>query len=256
MTVKTQKPVGRMIVLTGPSCAGKSPLLSALRRLRPDVAASFEQVVLYNSRAPRPGEVDGVQYHFRPREAIEALRASDDHLVIEARNDLQALSLKALFDVLERPGDALFEGNPYVASAILDAVAARNVDHLGIFVSPLSREEVQALRRSPEADLDAVVVELMRGRLLRRASAQKNDLSDAELADIDTRARSTYRELAMAHRFDRVVVNHDGEDSDHWTVAPQPLGDARRALETVATLLSGRGSGDVEQWDKDVFPLP
>jgi guanylate kinase len=51
---------GRLVVLTGPSGVGKGTVVAELRRLRPDVWIS----VSATTRAPRAGEVDGVQYHF------------------------------------------------------------------------------------------------------------------------------------------------------------------------------------------------
>ena len=64
----------RLVILSGPSCVGKSPLANALRRFHPDLSAKLQPIVLYNSRFPRPGERDGEDYHFRAREQIELLR--------------------------------------------------------------------------------------------------------------------------------------------------------------------------------------
>ena len=45
-----------LVILSGPSCAGKSPLFRALRQLYPQYAQNFAKLVLFNDRAPRPGE--------------------------------------------------------------------------------------------------------------------------------------------------------------------------------------------------------
>ncbi|SEQ36907.1 guanylate kinase [Lentzea albida] len=50
----------RLTVLSGPSGVGKSSVLAELRRQQPDVYFS----VSATTRKPRPGEVDGVHYHF------------------------------------------------------------------------------------------------------------------------------------------------------------------------------------------------
>ncbi|USX55849.1 guanylate kinase [Lentzea sp. HUAS12] len=50
----------RLTVLSGPSGVGKSSVLTELRRQQPDVYFS----VSVTTRKPRPGEVDGVHYHF------------------------------------------------------------------------------------------------------------------------------------------------------------------------------------------------
>ncbi|MEZ5202740.1 MAG: hypothetical protein R2742_16230 [Micropruina glycogenica] len=51
---------GRVVVLSGPSAVGKSSVVRRLRAQVPDLHFS----VSATTRAPRPGEVDGVDYHF------------------------------------------------------------------------------------------------------------------------------------------------------------------------------------------------
>ena len=51
---------GRVVVLSGPSAVGKSTVVRCLREQVPDLHFS----VSVTTRAPRPGEVDGVDYHF------------------------------------------------------------------------------------------------------------------------------------------------------------------------------------------------
>ena len=62
---------GRLVILSGPSCVGKSPLRMALARLYPELWSGLERLVLFNSRTPRPGERDGVDYHFRTRAQVD-----------------------------------------------------------------------------------------------------------------------------------------------------------------------------------------
>lgn len=66
----------RLIVLSGPSGVGKSTVVANLRREHPDVWLS----VSVTTRAPRPGEQDGVQYHFVSDEEFDRLVAGDDLL--------------------------------------------------------------------------------------------------------------------------------------------------------------------------------
>lgn len=51
---------GRVLVLSGPSAVGKSTVVRRLRERVPDLLFS----VSATTRAPRPGEVDGIDYHF------------------------------------------------------------------------------------------------------------------------------------------------------------------------------------------------
>jgi guanylate kinase len=52
--------VARVFVITGPSGVGKGTLIRTLRERLPDLELS----VSATTRAPRPGERDGVEYHF------------------------------------------------------------------------------------------------------------------------------------------------------------------------------------------------
>ena len=243
--------MARLVIISGPSGVGKTPLHAALVRHRPDLAAGLEKLVLFNTRPARPGEREGVDYHFRPRPAVEALSADSRYALVEARGDLQALDLVALAERL-RHGDALFEGNPFVAGRLLEARGLAAVPRLTIFVSPLSAAEISEV---PGIDLASFVTRLMRGKLERRTMLQKGAIGAEDRATIERRAASALAELGHAHRFGHVIVNHDGEDSDHWRLEV-PVGDARRSLATLIALLEGRAAPDAEHWSTGTIPQP
>jgi hypothetical protein len=46
---------GRLIILSGPSCMGKSPFAKALARFHPELSANLQPIVVFNSRSPRSG---------------------------------------------------------------------------------------------------------------------------------------------------------------------------------------------------------
>jgi guanylate kinase len=244
---------GRLIVLSGPSCVGKSPLAKTLGRFHPDLSAKLRRVVLFNSRSPRPGERDGEDYHFRAREQIERLRDRERYVVLDVRGDLQALDLEDLSALLRR-GDAFFEGNPFVGRTLQTHPKLQHVDRLSVFLAPLSREEILFLRDQAQASLPALVTEVMRRKLVRRAHRQKTYLSLKDLEEIERRAGSAYGELKEAHHFEYVIPNHDGEDSDNWEAFYYPLGEARRAYLAVVALLRGEDPKGVEQWEEDLLP--
>jgi guanylate kinase len=243
--------VGRLVILSGPSCVGKTPLFACLGKFYPELRNQLHKLVLVNSRDPRPGEIDGVDFHFRTRAQVEALR--NDYVVLEARTDLQALDIQELEFVLRR-GDAFFEGNPYVARSLQTNPRLASVHRLSIFLSPLSREEIEYLRK-PECrvSLQELLTDIMRRKLLRRTRRQKGELSVADLANIETRASSAYRELQMACHFQYVIPNHDGEDSDNWDAFYYPIGDARKTLLAFAALLQGVVQPGVETWEESLL---
>ena len=245
---------GRLIVLAGPSCVGKSPLDKALARFHPDLRTPLRPVVLYNDRAPRPGEVDGVDYHFRDRETIQALEQKGDHVVMDVRGDLQALDIAELKRDLHA-GDVFFEGNPFVGCRLLTDPGLLGVNRMGLFMAPLSRDEILYLRESAgDAALPGLVTDVMRRKLLRRTRKQKSELSLKDLENIEIRAGSAFRELKMAHEFDAVLPNHDGEDSDNWDSFYYLLGDARLSLKAFVAFLNGESPDRVENWEADLLP--
>ena len=246
--MKTSAP-GRLVILSGPSCVGKSPLARALARFHPELHRRLQKLVLYNSRDPRPGEKDGVDYHFRTRAQIEALRKEKKFAVLDVRGDAQALDLPELTALLER-GDAFFEGNPFVARVLLTHPSLTRVKRLSMFLAPLSKEEILFLKDpAHNLSLPDLITDVMRRKLLRRTRHQKGELSAKDLENIERRAGSAFRELQEAVHFEWVIPNHDGEDSDNWEAFYYPLGDARRALLAVVGLLERRTPSCAEKWD-------
>ena len=57
----------------------------------------------------------------------------------------------------------------------------------------------------------------------------------------------------MAHEFDAVLPNHDGEDSENWDAFYFPLGDARRSMLDFVALLEGRQTQWAETWEADLL---
>ena len=244
--------MGRLVILSGPSCVGKSPLDKALGKFYPDMRKGLQHLVLYNSRAPRPGEADGIDYHFRSREEIEKLERRERYVVMEVRGDLQALDVQELKQQLAR-GDVFFEGNPYVGRVLQTHDSLGEVKRLSVFMSPLSREEIKELN-SPKsrAEIKKILTDIMRRKLLRRTRKQKGELSLKDLENIERRALSAYEELHEAWHFDYVIPNHDGEDSEHWDAFYYPIGDARKALLAFVSLLNGEKTVFVEKWEKEL----
>jgi guanylate kinase len=243
----------RLVILSGPSCVGKSPLHKALARFHPELSDRLHKLVLMNSRAPRPGEFDGKDYHFRTRSQIESLKADSRYVVLEVRGDLQALDVRELKNVLQN-GDAFFEGNPFMGRVLETHPSLADFNRLSIFLSPLSREEITYLKaQERHISLEEFVTDVMRRKLLRRVRRQKGELSVRDLENVETRASSAFRELQEAWHFQYVIPNHDGEDSDHWEAFYFLIGDARKTLDAFVDLLKGSVPPGIEQWNEKLL---
>ena len=245
--------MNRLIILTGPSCIGKSPLEKALKRFYPELRANMQKLVLFNDREPRPGEMEGVDYYFRKRQQIEAFRLDGKYIVMGVRGDLQALDLKELEAMLKK-NNVFYEGNPYLAEILQTHPMLKDTPKLSVFLSPLSKEELNYfLELSRNVRLPDLITEIMRRKQLRRKTHQKIELSMRDLDDIEIRASSAYREMKMAWQFDYVIPNHDGEDSDNWELFYYPVGDARQSMLNFVALLQGKKPAGVEKWEKDLL---
>ncbi len=245
--------MNRLILLTGPSCIGKSPLDRALKRFYPGLRENLQKLVLYNDRAPRPGENEGVDYYFRKRQEIEAFRLDGRYIVMGVRGDLQALNVKELAAKLKK-GDVFYEGNPYVSEILQTHPQLNDYPKLSVFLSPLSKEEIKYFQApSRNVRLPDFITEIMRRKQLRRKTHQKIELSLTDLDDIEIRASSAYREMKMAWQFDYVIPNHDGEDSDNWELFYYPIGEARKTMLSFVALLQGKSSPGVEKWEKGML---
>ena len=71
-----EKNHGLLIVLSGPSGAGKGTICQELLRQLPNLRYSVSSTTRY----PRPDEVEGIHYYFRPRQEFEAMLARDELL--------------------------------------------------------------------------------------------------------------------------------------------------------------------------------
>lgn len=166
---------GLLVVLAGPSGVGKG---TVLRRVIDEVDDA-EVSVSATTRDPRPGEVDGREYHFLDRPSFE--RLVDDGGLLEW---------------------AEYAGNLYgtPSATVRDRVATGHVVFLEI--------EVQGAEQVRDLDPDALLVFLVppsRDELERRLRHRGTEADDV----VAERLRVADEELARQDLFDVVVVNDD-----------------------------------------------
>jgi guanylate kinase len=103
--VETSSTGPRPIVLSGPSGTGKSTLLKRLFAAHPTL---FGFSVSHTTRKPRPGEKDGVHYHFTSPETFESMIA-DNAFVEHAKfgGNYYGSSKRSVQDVAEGKGKSI-----------------------------------------------------------------------------------------------------------------------------------------------------
>jgi guanylate kinase len=171
--------VARVFVSTGPSGVGKGTLIRGLRERFPDLYLS----VSATTRQPRPGEQDGVDYHFLTREEFDR-RVADAEFIEHA--DYAGRSYGTLRSEVE---DRLRDGIPVVLE--IEVQGARQVrrtmpEAVQVFIAPPS-------------------LEALRSRLIGRGTDDP--------AEVERRLGVAEGELRAREEFEHVVVNDRLEDA-------------------------------------------
>jgi guanylate kinase len=231
----------QLIVLSGPSCVGKTPLLKAVRTFRPDLPMAMP--VLYSSRNPRPHEQEGIDYYFRHEDEISGL-PTNRFIIGRARSVLQAVDLQQIAQLFERETLIVIEIYPTIGRLFLDhpAVQRWSADFRlrTVFISPADEEEIRGvqLQMKFESPQEATAA-IMLPKLISRSQQQGKILTPKEVADLQLRASRAYDEIQMGKAYEEFIVNHDGEDSANWRYQP-PMGDAGKTLQRFVKMLSGQ----------------
>ena len=147
---------GLLIILSSPSGAGKSTLARALREWDPAIRFS----VSATTRAPRPGEQDGREYHFRTRDQFLATVAQGQMLEhAEVFGNLYGSPRAPVEDALTRGEDTLFDIDWQGGQQIRNSALGKDV--VSIFILPPSMAELERRLRGRGQDSDAVIAARM-----------------------------------------------------------------------------------------------
>lgn len=164
---------GVLMVISAPSGAGKLTLLNRLR----ETEAGLASTVSATTRPPRPGEIDGKDYHFLDRAAFEARVAAGAFVEwAEVHGNLYGTLASELDRCLATGGDVILE----LDVQGMRSLRARRPDTVAVFLMPPSIAELE--------------------RRLRRRGTDDGDIIALRLANAEG-------EMAARHEFDYIVVN-------------------------------------------------
>lgn len=170
---KTVKPQGVLLVVSGPSGAGKGTICQLLREKLPDLGYS----VSVTTRQPRVGEVDGVNYFFKTVEQVKEMIAADELLeYAEVYGNYYGTPRQYVMDLLNAGKDVLLEID--IQGAL--QIKQRFPEGVFVFIVPPSLDELSA-------------------RIYKRGT----DSEDV----IKRRMASAASELTYAAEYDYIIVN-------------------------------------------------
>ena len=186
---------GRLFVISGPAGVGKSEIVKMLLKKHPDVALS----VSCTTRAPRPGEVDGVSYHFVTDARFDELVAQDAFYEWAHVHQNRYGTLKSVVKAeLDAGRDLILEID---VQGCLQAMAQDDTV-TGIFVCPPSRENLEA-------------------RLRNRGTETEES--------IRVRLNNVAKECATAYKYHYIIIHQD------WSVEPNALEIAAEQVYAIIT---------------------
>ena len=186
---------GRLFVISGPAGVGKSEIVKKVLERHPDVQLS----VSCTTRQPRPGEIDGVSYHFVDDARFDQLVAEDAFYEWAHVHQNRYGTLKSVVQAqLEAGHDLILEID---VQGCLQAMA-QDSTVTGIFVCPPSRENLEA-------------------RLRNRGTESEES--------IRVRLNNVAKECATAYRYHYIIIHQD------WSVRPDALEVAAEEVYAIIT---------------------
>ena len=147
---------GLLIILSSPSGAGKSTLA---RRLR-----SWDETIRFSvsstTRPPRPGEIDGRDYHFLSEQAFKSMVADNDMLEhAHVFGNFYGSPRAAVQEAIDAGQDVLFDIDWQGAQQIRNSALGQHT--LSIFLLPPSITELHRRLRERGQDSDEVIAKRM-----------------------------------------------------------------------------------------------
>ena len=190
---------GSLFIVSAPSGAGKSSLTAKLLQTDKQVHMS----VSYTTRAPRPGEVDGRDYHFIDQSRFMAMLERGEFLESAAVHGNHYGTSGTWVEAQRRAGrDILLEIDWQGAQQVRRLVP----DTIGIFILPPSLQELERRIRTRGQDSEEVL-----RRRLAAAGEEMSHAAEFEYVIINKDFEEALRDLTAIVRASRLVYSRQLE---------------------------------------------
>lgn len=184
---------GLLLVISSPSGAGKTSLSRRLVADHPELSPS----VSATTRAPRPGELDGREYHFVDPERFERMIQDGAFLEWAEVHEHRYGSPKApVLEAVAAGRDMMFDIDWQGAKAIADAAGE---DVVRVFVLPPSMAELSRRLHARGQDADDVIQ-----RRLARAHGEIGQWGQYDYVIVNEDLGRAYADLDLIYRAERL----------------------------------------------------
>jgi guanylate kinase len=185
---------GLVFVVTAPSGAGKSSLIRELLALDRGLTLS----VSYTTRAPRPAEAEGREYHFVDARAFAAMLERGEFLEsAEVHGHRYGTSQREIDRARAAGLDLMLEIDWQGA----EQVRRLHPEAIGIFILPPSLAELERRLRARGQDAEAVI-----RRRLQNAAEEMTHAVEFKYAIINNDFRDALRDLESIVRAERALT--------------------------------------------------
>lgn len=167
-TIDKNKREGLLIIISGPSGAGKGTVYNAVVARRPNIKKS----VSVTTRNPRPGEVEGVHYYFRTLEQYQEMIAKGEFLeTASVYCNYYGTPKAPVLKMLADGNDVMFEIDTLGA----EQIRKKYPKSITIFLMPPSFEELERRLRGRGTESEEAIT--------RRLGLARSELSKYKLFD-------------------------------------------------------------------------
>jgi len=182
---------GNLFVVSSPSGAGKSSLISALLAKHADMKVS----VSHTTRAPRPGEVDGVHYHFTDVATFKRLIQEDEFYEwAEVFGNYYGTSKSAINEQLEQGIDVFLDIDWQGAEQMRKLVP--NI--ITLFILPPSKQELESRLNKRGQDSQEVI-----GGRMAQAKSEMSHYNEYDFVMVNDDFEQTlvdFEQIVLSHR--------------------------------------------------------